>query len=569
MADFLFPDLDLARYLGQGGQTAAPPNPWSAGVPSATAPAPGASPAGTMRDAPMFKLNPDRTPAYNVPRGYFERTIPTMANWARGIGGIFSGGAQTLGRYGARALPGIGTAAGVGAEALDVANVARNPSSTGIDVATQVARGGSKLAAAAAGAGLGAATPIPGGALIGGTLGYFAPELVYKGIDWLTGRGEAPKLGAKPAPTVTPDENAREAARLRTFGDPAMVAREAARGAGLRAQGAAEAADPVGTIMARQQADSIAADTRLADVTAIAGRGANPGPVERPDPRMPFGMPVGAQPDAQRVNQRIQNLMGSDKAISAFNEAQGLNRTGITLSRDANGRAVFTNDPGAPRKQYTAADGTLTTDWTKTENYQSAIARNAADKVALREIEDKNAIEDAKRGVRTATTGADRATATEILKSEMNRQALLRTAAFNASVEGRKANTDAQRLFIDAITAQANIGKTNLEAAKAAGLLQAAQEARQHGAPANEIATILGGGDTTPRYREAQNVIPSVDPMAPKLVLNSKTGAYEMRTPQTRATVARGSDGKTYVMGPNGQPLREASPDEIRRARGG
>lgn len=566
MADFLFPDLDLGRYLSTGqGASAAPPNPWSAGAPSATAPQAGAL-QGTMRDAAMFKLNPNGQPAYSVPRGYFERTIPTMANWARGIGGILSGGAQTLGRYGARALPGVGAAVGVGAEAMDVAKVAQDPNASGIDVATQVARGTSKLASSAAGAGLGFASPIPGGALIGGTLGYFAPELLYKGIDFLTGRNDAPKLGAKPGLGISPADDARERAKMES--NARMSPQWTADANAMRAQAAADAADPTGAVMRGQQANSIRADEILAGVTRQVGRGPDySGPVERPRPEMPFGERVSGFNDADRINQRIRNLVGSDTALAGFNEAQRLNRSGITASRDANGRLSLSGTAGG--KQYTAADGTLTTDWTKTENYQSAIARNAADKAALGKIEDERKIEEGLGMVKRATTGADRATATELLKSEMNRQALMRTAALNAAVEGRKASTDAQRLFIDAITAQTNVGKTNLEATKLAGLLQAAQEARARGASPNEIATILGGGDTTPQYREAQNVIPSVDPMAPKLVLNSKTGAYEMRTPQTRATVARGSDGKTYVMGPNGQPLREASPDEIRRARGG
>ncbi len=89
-----------------------------------------------------------------------------------------------------KAAPYVGAAI----EAGDVVDVARDPNSSKIDVATQTAEGVSKLAGAAAGGMAGAAVggpfaPVTG--LAGGIAGYYAPEAATKALRWATGQDTA------------------------------------------------------------------------------------------------------------------------------------------------------------------------------------------------------------------------------------------------------------------------------------------------------------------------------------------------------------------------------------------
>lgn len=97
----------------------------------------------------------------------------------------------------ARVGAGLGVAAGVASEAPDVLAVARDPNSSGVDVATQVAGASGKLAAAGLGAKAGAVlgafggpvapVTIPLGAALGGAAGYFGADKLIEGGRSLSG----------------------------------------------------------------------------------------------------------------------------------------------------------------------------------------------------------------------------------------------------------------------------------------------------------------------------------------------------------------------------------------------
>ncbi len=130
-----------------------------------------------------------------------------------------------LGRLGKIGLP---VAAGL--EAINVANVAADPTTTGADVATQVAEGAGKVAGGYLGAQLGGALGVAGGpfapvtvplgALAGGAAGYFGGEqLIKKGREFFGGdpRSPAEQLPPPdPASTTTMSD-------LITGGAPALT----------------------------------------------------------------------------------------------------------------------------------------------------------------------------------------------------------------------------------------------------------------------------------------------------------------------------------------------------------
>lgn len=119
----------------------------------------------------------------------------------------------------ARVGAGLGVAAGVASEAPDVMAVVRDPGSSGLDVATQVAGAGGKLAAAGLGAKAGAALgafggpaaplTIPLGAALGGAAGYFGADKLIEGGRSLAGvdtrdPAEQVKAAAPSVPSATP-----------------------------------------------------------------------------------------------------------------------------------------------------------------------------------------------------------------------------------------------------------------------------------------------------------------------------------------------------------------------------
>lgn len=162
--------------------------------------------------------------------GNMAAKIPTLAPGMAKVGGV-------LGAAGRYALPVVGAATAIGLEGMRVADVANDPATSKIDVATAGAEGVSRLAGGVAGAGLGAAGgsalgpigTVVGGAL-GGAAGYFAPDAVYALRDYWRGKTNAtpaaptPQVGgALPIPQQSPGQADQDLANAQVGGAQAGV----------------------------------------------------------------------------------------------------------------------------------------------------------------------------------------------------------------------------------------------------------------------------------------------------------------------------------------------------------
>lgn len=95
-------------------------------------------------------------------------------------------------------------------------------------------------------------------------------------------------------------------------------------------------------------------------------------------------------------------------AQALFNAKQGLNGSGISVS-DVNGTPTFTGDNRAGGGQlYRAADGSVTNDWSKTQQYADAIQRNAKDQDRLAELTRGAALSGDKEALARLTHGDQR-----------------------------------------------------------------------------------------------------------------------------------------------------------------
>lgn len=135
--------------------------------------------------------------------GALGRMAGTMPTFGRAVTRI----ARPLAAAARFAAPVASGAAALGAEGLGVLEAATDPGKTKLDVAARGAEGVSRLASAAAGAGIGFAGGGPFGAAVGGTAGYFAPNAIYAARDWWRGdKGVAPVTTVPVAPAAAPTD---------------------------------------------------------------------------------------------------------------------------------------------------------------------------------------------------------------------------------------------------------------------------------------------------------------------------------------------------------------------------
>jgi len=422
--------------------------------------------------------------------------------------------------------PGFGAMAKTAARGLGWAGTAPAAASAG-------------LMAAAGGNPLEAADPFMFARAVGeGAADIMLPESARKAAAQVGGvggyiRGTGPfglGEGARPPgpvapPPVIPPPNAAELA---------LQARENARDASVTAPYASPDAQ---AYIAAQQDQSRQADKILEALGTRVGRGI-PATTVASRPGMPLGERVPSNPDSDmgQINTRIRNIMADPKAIGQFNEAQRLNRTGIMLSRDANGRAVFSNDPGAQPRTYQGADGQPTTDWAKTENYQSAIARAATERAQLTDIEAKREQADALGAVQKYKTVAGRKIAAELYLGGLQAGTARQNVAAHMAATAQKAENDRAKLGIELMTAIAN----NDEKAASATIkkIQAAaagMEAASPGATPGSIAATAAG--RTPSMHQAFDPNQIVTkPDDPRNVLIN--GVLKQLTPQRVVTQA-------------------------------
>lgn len=141
-----------------------------------------------------------------------------------------------------------------------------------------------------------------------------------------------------------------------------------------------------------------------------------------------------------------------DATRKLFNDRNALEGTGIRAIAKSNGTTEFTNmtgDTPNPGKVYRAADGSLTTDWSKTKEYADAIQRNTQDQNRLAEMTRGAAMSGDKEAVARLTAGDGRlqAIAEKAATERDLRQAVKDGSAKAAQVLATMENTGADNAF--------------------------------------------------------------------------------------------------------------------------
>lgn len=110
---------------------------------------------------------------------------------------------------------------------------------------------------------------------------------------------------------------------------------------------------------------------------------------------------------AERVKASGGTSFSDGTAQALFNAKQQLNGSGISVAKGANGTPEFSGDnvSGQGGKLYTAADGSITNDWSKTKNYAEAIQRNKDDQTKLAELTKGAALAGDREAVARLTAG--------------------------------------------------------------------------------------------------------------------------------------------------------------------
>ena len=311
-------------------------------------------------------------------------------------------------RFVARGVPLLAGAA----DAAGMVDVATDDKMGTSDVAEQGGRLAGRWGAAGAGAGLGvklgaaagaftgpaAPVAVPAlslvGGLVGGTAGYMgaeklmdagagqtAPDVRSNGIVKKTlGLGDAAKVSVLPAAqptqeTVTPVQEV-----------------------------ATEAAAQQPTLSPWNRSDDLATEAKRQFTNAT--------------PIQDGGNGLLAKAEAGLSRARGQYAQGGeggarafrDPAVqAAFNARNMLEGTGIAVNTTKDGRTEFSGDNRAGGGQlYRAADGSVTNDWSKTQQYADAIQRNAKDQDRLAELTRGAALSGDKEALARLTHGDQR-----------------------------------------------------------------------------------------------------------------------------------------------------------------
>lgn len=141
---------------------------------------------------------------------------------------------------------------------------------------------------------------------------------------------------------------------------------------------------------------------------------------------------------------------------AAFNARNMLEGTGIAVNTTKDGRLEFSGDNRAGGGQlYRAADGSMTTDWSKTQQYADAIQRNAADQNRLVELTRGAALAGDKEALARLTKGDARL---EGIAKEASTEKSLRDAARNGSVNAMHLLTEMEKTKADGAYKAADLG---------------------------------------------------------------------------------------------------------------
>jgi len=306
-------------------------------------------------------------------------------------------------------------------------------------------------------------------------------------------------------------------------------------------------------VMAQQASDGQAAmgvDQRIDRLVGPGGYGANGGYI-----------------GADNINARARGFGVNPEARAAFNELQGLNRTGITMSRDANGQVLLSTDYNAPKRQYVGADGNPTTKWEETADYQQGLARAAADRAALAKIESDRQVNDAIATARTPATAArlnaNVNMAQTLISAQAQRDNNAATTRVASAESQRKAQADQDKNFIDYMTAVANGDAKAAAAAKDRFALALSGQVLATDGPKAAAAALSGRpgpGLTVPLANQ-----PTTGADKNMVTFDPATGVAKNVPVRQQGSIAKATDGKFYVLDAQGKATRAATPEEIAR----
>jgi hypothetical protein len=171
---------------------------------------------------------------------------------------------------------------------------------------------------------------------------------------------------------------------------------------------------------------------------------------------------------------------------------------------------------------------------------------------------------DAEAAIRGATTTNQKKNAIDMYNSLLAQEAAQGTAAVTREGNRLTAETKQAELalkgpgaMVDALTAQEK--QLRLAAAMRA--------------PDDPTAVSYVGGPAVQSPTFSESLMAQPDPEGKTLPLFQRSGpgaGAALRVPiQSQASIAKGSDNNFYIMGPDGKPIRKASPAEVKRAQGG
>lgn len=255
-------------------------------------------------------------------------------------------------------------------------------------------------------------------------------------------------------------------------------------------------------------------------------------------------------------------------ALQPFGSRSGFSTADMD-SINARIRAIGAN-PGAQAniaasaaqpRVYTKPDGSVTSNYAESEQYQSGVARAAGDKAELTRTLDAKDLEDAKNSVKFANSQATLGAAVTNLQGVRTAQAAKATNSIATAELQRKSIADQNKFLIDAITAGSTSKKNEAETNAISTRLGLVNQAIKAGTSPADAAVLSAGRSPAGASRFTAPQV--LDPNAPLPVLDKTTGQVTLQKPHATGAVRQGEDGKYYVVGADGKATREATKTEI------
>lgn len=236
----------------------------------------------------------------------------------------------------------------------------------------------------------------------------------------------------------------------------------------------------------------------------------------------------GANPDA--INSRIASFRNSPASVQDFNDAQFQSGTGVELRRDGSGNLTFGQQQTAFPKVYYKADGTPTQNYNESEQFISGTARANADKAQLAQIESTKENDAALQRIYSNKSAVGRQQAISLYVAGLGYKGETAKLAQAYALGAAKLGIDNQRLVLDTLKGQAEIGDKNASAATKAFQLNAAIQTRLNGGSAAQSAAVAAGRAVPGgRFTVPGSALPGPNGELP--VLDANSGALQVKKP--------------------------------------